>query len=343
MITIHMTTYKRFRSGLLERAVESVLSQSFCDFEFIICDDASTDGTSAFLKTLQLRDSRVRVIRNDRNVNSVALSLGRCMKMAAAERPWLSWMFDDCILLPDALRVLVDIVGNSDAEMVYGVTNVVLPNGSVLAVGDRSPEEVRRGVSESSVLVPNGGILIRRDVFDRHGWYDPSIVLRRSCDWDLFRRIIVSGTKIASTSAVLMEEYGALQADSLRNAFTTTFNLMSKFVQARDKAGVRLSVDEIFQMPIDWIPAAGWSSAELNLMRFMFVEYFLSVADVPRAFRWAEVLVQALSNKSLVIENLQLRAQQSIDGASLMAAGAFCGLVLEAYRHQIAEKAVEGT
>jgi glycosyltransferase involved in cell wall biosynthesis len=332
MLTIHMTTYRRFESGLLQHAVESVLSQSFRDFEFIICDDASTDGTTTYLKDVAEKDSRVRVIRNPRNVNNVAISLGRCLKAAAADRPWLSWMFDDCVLLPDALSLLVDMTMNGHLEMVYGVTNVMLPDGRILHVGDLGPEDVRQRIAESSVLVPNGGILIKREVFDRNGWYDPSIVLRRSCDWDLFRRIILSGTPFATTEAVVMQEYGALQTDSLRNAFTTTFDLMAKLVQARDKTHLRLGVDDILQMPVDWIPPADWSSDELSLIRYMFIEYFLSVTDIPHAFRWAKLLAPMLPQESLMLHNLKRKASEAVGDLPLMAAGAYTGLVFEAYR-----------
>ncbi|HTJ91192.1 MAG TPA: glycosyltransferase [Acidocella sp.] len=332
MLTIHMTTHRRFACGLLRRAVKSVLSQSFRDFEFIICDDASTDGTADYLKDIEAMDPRVRVIRNLRNVNSVAISLGRCLKAASADRPWVSWMFDDCVLLPDALRCLVNMTVNHRLEMVYGITNVLKPDGGVFPVGDLSPEEVRQRVAKSSVLVPNGGILIKRQVFDRHGWYDPSIVLRRSCDWDLFRRIIGAGTPFAATQEVVMEEYGALQTDSLRNAFTTTFDLMMRFAQARDKTGLRLGVDEILHMPMDWIPPNDWSSEELGLIRYIFMEYFLSVADMPRAFRWAALLAPQLQRDSLMLQNLKRKASEGDGSVSLMAAGAYAGLVLEAYR-----------
>ena len=58
MITIHMTTHRRLASGLLQRAVESVLSQDFTDFEFVVCDDASVDGTAAYLHRVAAADRR---------------------------------------------------------------------------------------------------------------------------------------------------------------------------------------------------------------------------------------------------------------------------------------------
>ena len=332
MITVHMTTYRRFGTQLLKRAVDSVLSQDFEDFEFIICDDGSTDGTAEYLTGVAAGDSRIKVFRNPRNVNSVAISLGRCMSQSNPARPWVSWMFDDCVLRPGALSLLVEAAGEEKVDMLYGVTDVVLPNGGVLRVGDKSPELVREEISRSSVLVPNGGILIHREVFNRIGWYDPSIILRRSCDWDLFRRIIIAGVSFATIPDTLMEEHGALQSDSLRNAFTTTFELMAKFVRARDQAGVPLDLRSALAMPVDWIPPANWSEDELALMRFMFIEYFLSIGDLPRAFRWARLLEPSLPGDSLTLQNL-LRAASGPGGDSrAMAAGAYTGVVMSSYR-----------
>src|ERR1700722_14182242 len=178
MITIHMTTYRRLAAGLLQRAVESVLSQGFTDFEFVVCDDASVDGTAAYLHRVAAADRRVRVFRNETNVNSVAISLGRCLQQSDPTRSWISWMFDDCILLPGALSRLVEgLNAHPDADMLYGVTEVKLKDGNVLRVGEAPEAEVRARIASSSILVPNGGILVHRDVFRRHGWYDASVVL----------------------------------------------------------------------------------------------------------------------------------------------------------------------
>src|SRR3954462_10613882 len=148
-----MTTYARNNSGLLRAAVESVLAQDFEDFEFIICDDASHDGSADYLRSVADSDPRLRVLRNERNVNNVAISLGRCLVASDPERPFVSWMFDDCILRPGALQKLARGVEGSSTELLFGVTDVHLRDGSVLKVGERSPSEIRRKIKNSSVLV----------------------------------------------------------------------------------------------------------------------------------------------------------------------------------------------
>lgn len=330
-----MTTYSRYRNGLLAAAVDSVLGQDFRDFEFVICDDCSTDGTSDYLRGVAGRDERVRVIRNARNVNSVAISLGRCFQRASPDRPYVSWMFDDCVLLPGALGLLADRMKAVQTDMLFGVTHVKLSGGGVLPVGLGSVDELREGVRTSSVLIPNGGILIHRDVFTRVGWYDPSIVLRRSCDWDLFRRILGAGTTLDVLPDVVMEEHGDLQPDSLRNSFTTTFDIMTKFVAARDATGLRLDLPSCLTMPQDWIPPGQWTEAEVGTMQFMFLEYLLSVGDIPGAIRWAKRLEKRLPKPSLTLSNLRVLSESAPDGRGLMAAGAYAGLMSGLYKRLV--------
>ena len=337
MITIHMTTYRRNASGLLRRAVESVLSQDFRDYELVICDDASADGTAEYLAWVTEIDPRVRVTRNARNVNSVAISLGRCLVASNSSRPWVSWMFDDCVLLPGALSHLVAALSEYPfARMLYAVTEVTQKNGEVLCVGDLPEAEVKAGIATSPVLVPNAGILVHRDVFERVGWYDASVVLRRSCDWDLFRRIVHSGVPFVALPEVLVHEYGDLQPDALRNAFTTTFDLMCRFVAARDASGVRLDLRNALVRPVDWIPAGAWLPEDLDLMRYMFVEYFLSIGDVAGAFRWARLLAENLGNVGVLMrENLLRCTSPSMPaGEAALAIGAFAGVVFGAWREQ---------
>jgi glycosyltransferase involved in cell wall biosynthesis len=67
-ITIHIPCYNY--GGFVSDAIESVLAQTFEDWEAIVVDDASTDGTPEVLAAQ--RDPRIRVVRHDRNVGNIA-------------------------------------------------------------------------------------------------------------------------------------------------------------------------------------------------------------------------------------------------------------------------------
>lgn len=63
LITVYIPTHNR--SILLKRAVDSVLRQTYENFEIIICDDGSSDNTADYLVDLASRDHRVKFIRNN--------------------------------------------------------------------------------------------------------------------------------------------------------------------------------------------------------------------------------------------------------------------------------------
>jgi|GEM_PF-1165999 Glycosyltransferases involved in cell wall biogenesis len=78
-------------------AIESVLRQTWRDFEFIIVDDGSTDGTRALIEQHAARDARIRSCPNERNLG-VVKSLNRALSLARAE--WIARMDADDISLP---------------------------------------------------------------------------------------------------------------------------------------------------------------------------------------------------------------------------------------------------
>ena len=62
----------------LDKSIQSILNQSFADFEFIICDDGSTDSTKDVLTKYMERDKRIKVLRNKQS-QGLAYSLNRCI------------------------------------------------------------------------------------------------------------------------------------------------------------------------------------------------------------------------------------------------------------------------
>jgi glycosyltransferase involved in cell wall biosynthesis len=103
----------RNRVDLLERAVESVLRQSLTDFELIIVDDASEDGTKAYLATVEVRDPRVRVVRTPAAMGGAG---ARNAGLRLSRGEWTAFLDDDDQWLPTKLqRQLERLRANSSA------------------------------------------------------------------------------------------------------------------------------------------------------------------------------------------------------------------------------------
>jgi len=94
-----MAVYNEER--FLDEAVESVLAQSFGDFEIIISDDGSTDATPAIARALSERDpERIRVLRSEQNQGK-PFALNRALATHRGE--YIAWLDGDDVMLPDKL------------------------------------------------------------------------------------------------------------------------------------------------------------------------------------------------------------------------------------------------
>ena len=72
-ISVIMAVYNIGDRDILKLAVESILDQSFKDFELIICDDCSTDHSFEVLRELAGKDGRIVLLRNEVNIKSLSL------------------------------------------------------------------------------------------------------------------------------------------------------------------------------------------------------------------------------------------------------------------------------
>ncbi|QYM78392.1 glycosyltransferase family 2 protein [Horticoccus luteus] len=104
-LTVIMPAYNAGR--YLIPAIESVLSQTWRDFEFIIIDDGSTDGTRERIEDYALRDARIRDYPNAKNIG-VTRSLNRAISLARAD--WIARMDADDISLPTRFEKQMAVV-----------------------------------------------------------------------------------------------------------------------------------------------------------------------------------------------------------------------------------------
>lgn len=102
-VSVLIPTYNR--ASLLKQAIDSVLTQTFGDFEVIISDNASTDGTQALVKSYS--DRRIVYLRNSRNIGWHG-NMNRCLMSARGS--YLTFLPDDDLMMPENLERKVDIL-----------------------------------------------------------------------------------------------------------------------------------------------------------------------------------------------------------------------------------------
>jgi len=114
----------------LDEAIESLLKQTFDDFELIISDNASTDRTKQICEKYARKDHRVSYFRNENNIGA-ADNFNKIFKLSSGE--YFKWAAHDDICDPDLLRKCVKALDeNPDIVLCYSKVMVIDENGKFL-------------------------------------------------------------------------------------------------------------------------------------------------------------------------------------------------------------------
>lgn len=168
----------------IERAVDSILNQSFDDFEFLIVDDGSTDGTSSILDEYERQDARVTVIRHENQ--GVPKSANKAIRRSSGE--YIARMDADDESLPDRFEKQVKFLdAHPDYGMVGASRKIIEANGIEREeYFPETDEEIKRYLPWGNPF-NQISVMIRRDVLDEVGLYDEYFTY--SSDYELWSRI----------------------------------------------------------------------------------------------------------------------------------------------------------
>jgi glycosyltransferase involved in cell wall biosynthesis len=171
-LSIQICTYNR--ANLITKAIDSVLSQTFQDFEILILDDASSDNTEEIIKPF-LSDSRIRYIKNSQNLgitknrnNGITLSSGEYIAVLDSDDYWIDNNKDYALVGTN--MIIVDEANKELKKVCYPTKNFVIKKTLL----------IKNMFSHSSVMY-------RKNEIISLGSYDAKISIWE--DYDLWLRI----------------------------------------------------------------------------------------------------------------------------------------------------------
>jgi glycosyltransferase involved in cell wall biosynthesis len=172
------------RSQVLRRSVESVLNQTFKNFELIIVDDGSNDGTREFVNGLN--DSRIQYVYQENKGPSAARNTGAGL----ARGKYLAFLDSDDEAMPEWLQTLDQAFAQPlSGTVCCGV--VIADEGNGVETGNRTvklPHKLGPIYKDfSGIFAPPGTFALRTDIFKELGGYTPE--LRYSENTDLALRL----------------------------------------------------------------------------------------------------------------------------------------------------------
>ncbi|MDZ8086265.1 MAG: glycosyltransferase, partial [Nostoc sp. DedQUE12b] len=182
LISIVIVNYNR--ESYLKEAIASVLAQTWQNFELLIWDNGSTDGSVAIARAYAQQDGRVRVVESDNQGVAAACKAA----ISQTSGTYVGILDNDDILAPTALAQTATVLNrHPETGFVYTDYLNIDPNGKVIGYGDRCDIPY----SQSGLLVDFMTFhfrLMRRSVYDRVGGVNESF----SCcayDYDLCLRL----------------------------------------------------------------------------------------------------------------------------------------------------------
>ena len=193
-LSVIMGAYNVASLTVFHKAMDSVLGQTMGDFEFIICDDGSTDETWQLLKELDDRDRRVRLIQNPKN-RGLAASLNHCLEHARGEL--IARQDADDISAPERFQKQLNFL-DANPEIGFVGCNVTLWDETGNWGERQFPECPQAKDFLFTMPFVHGTLMFRRGALDAVEGYRVAKETRRAEDYDMLMRMYAAGLRGAN-------------------------------------------------------------------------------------------------------------------------------------------------
>lgn len=177
-VTVVIPTVNRVE--LLTRAINSVINQTYKDFEILVVDNWSTDGTPESVENFMKSDCRIKYYRTP--YPTLTPTLSRNLAISKAKYPFIAFLDDDDEWMPKKLQLQLQEM-TPDCGLSY--TDVVkIRNGKIIGFVIDNQAKVNLNKANH---IPLSAVLIRKECFDKHGLFNSALFPAE--DWDMWLRI----------------------------------------------------------------------------------------------------------------------------------------------------------
>lgn len=222
-------------AATLTAAIESILNQTYRDFEFIICDDASSDETWNILCSFQEKDPRIYLIRNEQN-RGLGASLNRCF--SEAKGIYIARQDADDISLPNRLeRTLAYLQMHN---LPYAACGVEVFDDKGIWNRRMFPERITKHIIAQKNPFFHPTMVFKREVIELAEGYRVAEYTRRTEDYDLVMRLASKGLIGQNLQEYLYRVYEPMDAYGRHTLRTRWYEICTRIYGLRQmKAPVR--------------------------------------------------------------------------------------------------------
>ena len=179
-ISVAMGVYNG--SKYIREAIKSILNQTYTDFEFIICDDCSTDNTIEIIQEFIKQDNRIILVGNETN-SGLAFSLNNCIAKSKGE--YIARMDDDDVSLPDRFKIQVEFLENNPNYAFVGGCAKLFDNDGIWGLWEEKVTPDKTDVFKKPCYI-HPTVMMRKKDLQAIGGYTVSKHTRRGQDYDLW-------------------------------------------------------------------------------------------------------------------------------------------------------------
>lgn len=219
MVSIVLPVYNGEK--YLKESIESIVNQTYQNWELIIIDDGSTDSTAQIARDYVKKDKRIHYYPNTQNMK-LPRSLNRGFTLTSGD--YLTWTSDDNRYLPEAIGKMHDTLKNNNADFVFASCRVINEVGEGIEYMMTSKKRLHEIIGQNIV---GACFMYTRKAYDEVGEYNPEYALVE--DFDYWQRLYTKFGAIAISE--ILYEYrwhgGALTSTMSQKNF---YNILEKML-----------------------------------------------------------------------------------------------------------------
>lgn len=187
LVSVIMSVYNGER--YVGSAIESILAQTFTDFEFIIIDDGSRDNTARIIEGYQNKDPRIIFLQNRKNIGLVA-SLNAGIQHSTGQ--FIARQDADDISLSDRLKKQIEFFQNYKEYYLLGTAFLEIDGFGKVICKQRTPlfandSEIRKNIVKFNPFC-HGSVMFKKEAMDKVGKYNEDYLYAQ--DYELWIRIM---------------------------------------------------------------------------------------------------------------------------------------------------------
>lgn len=188
-ISVLMSVYKIKDKVVLEQAVDSILIQTYPNFEFLIYEDGCNQEEDEFLQKLAKKDARICLLRGEEN-KGLAYALNECLKVAKGT--YIARMDEDDICAPERLQIQKEFLDTHLEYAFVGVGTRLFDEQGVWGIRFMPKYPNTKDFLKYSPYI-HPSVMFRKSVLEQVGGYQVSKDTLRCEDYELFMRLYCMG------------------------------------------------------------------------------------------------------------------------------------------------------